>query len=50
MDFFRSPLLRRIIYALVFLLALMGLYSRLHAEPLDAGASDLPGFFGPRLA
>jgi hypothetical protein len=39
MDFFRSPLLRRIIYALVFLLALMGLYSRLHAEPLDAGAS-----------
>lgn len=34
MAFFRSPILRRVIYAIVFGLALVRLSTRSHSEPL----------------
>ncbi len=37
MAFFRSPLLRRIIYAIVFGLALLRLTARSHSESLPIG-------------
>jgi hypothetical protein len=45
MDFFRSALLRRIIYAIAIALALTRLSSRSHSEPLSPAEPGLPPAF-----